>query len=44
VNWIFLGAALSGMQIVGGLILLLAITKLTFVNETLEEKQVEVRL
>lgn len=32
VNWIFLGATLSVMQIVGGLILLFAITKLTLVN------------
>jgi len=42
VNWIFLGATLSGMQIVGGLILLFAITRLTIVNETeISEKVVE---
>lgn len=33
VNWIFLGATLSVMQIVGGLILLYAITRLSLVNE-----------
>lgn len=34
VNWKFLGATLSGMQIVGGVILLAAITGLTFYNRT----------
>lgn len=34
VNWIFLGATLVPMQIIGGLILLFAITRLTLVNET----------
>lgn len=39
VNWKFVpGATLSVMQIVGGLILLFAITKLTLVNETEAEK------
>ncbi len=33
VNWIFLDATLSWMQLVGGLILLFAITKLSLVNE-----------
>ena len=42
VNWIFLGATLSVMQIVGGVILLFAITRLTLVNEDLaDEKLVE---
>ncbi len=36
VNWKFLGASLSIMQIVGGLILLFAITRLTLVNQELE--------
>jgi len=39
VNWKFLGATLSAMQIVGGAILLFAITKLTLVNEDLDEKK-----
>jgi drug/metabolite transporter (DMT)-like permease len=39
VNWIFLGATLSAMQIVGGLILLLAITKLTLVNEEISYQE-----
>ncbi|OGE83537.1 MAG: hypothetical protein A3B10_03425 [Candidatus Doudnabacteria bacterium RIFCSPLOWO2_01_FULL_44_21] len=34
VNWIFLDAVLTPMQILGGLILLFAITRLTIVNET----------
>ncbi len=34
VNWIFLGATLVPMQIIGGLILLFAITKLSLFNET----------
>ena len=33
VNWIFLDATLTWMQIVGGLILVFAITKLTIVNQ-----------
>lgn len=33
VNWIFLGATLTWVQIVGGLVLLFAITKLSWVNE-----------
>jgi drug/metabolite transporter (DMT)-like permease len=33
VNWIFLQASLSIMQIIGGLILVLAITRLTLVNQ-----------
>lgn len=33
VNWIFLGATLVPMQIVGGLVLLFAITQLTLVNQ-----------
>ncbi len=37
VNWIFLDATLSIMQIVGGLVLLFAITKLTLVNEEIED-------
>ncbi|MBX4187116.1 MAG: DMT family transporter [Candidatus Doudnabacteria bacterium] len=37
VNWKFLGATLSVMQIVGGLILLFAITKLTLVNQDIKE-------
>jgi drug/metabolite transporter (DMT)-like permease len=42
VNWKFLGATLSGMQILGGAILLFAITRLTIVNEKLpDEKMVE---
>lgn len=42
VNWIFLGATLVPMQIIGGLILLFAITRLTLVNETeTKEKTVE---
>lgn len=42
VNWKFLGATLTWMQIVGGAILLFAITRLSLVNETdLEEKEVE---
>ncbi len=41
VNWIFLGATLSVMQIVGGLILLFAITRLTIVNESEIEKTAE---
>ncbi len=42
VNWIFLGATLTWMQIVGGIILLFAITRLTLVNETdIKEKTVE---
>lgn len=44
VNWKFLGATLSVMQIVGGLILLFAITRLTLVNEEVlyqEEPYVE---
>ncbi len=42
VNWIFLGATLSVMQIVGGLILLFAIMRLTTVNENdIEVKEVE---
>ena len=37
VNWIFIpNSALTGMQIAGGLILLLAITKLTLVNQEKE--------
>ncbi len=39
VNWIFLDATLSWMQLVGGAILLFAITKLTIVNENLVEKK-----
>ncbi|MBX4191289.1 MAG: DMT family transporter [Candidatus Doudnabacteria bacterium] len=39
VNWIFLDAALSLMQIFGGLVLLFAITKLTLVNQ--EQPNVE---
>ena len=34
VNWIFLDATLTVMQIVGGAILLFAITRLTVVNES----------
>jgi drug/metabolite transporter (DMT)-like permease len=34
INWKFLGATLSGMQIVGGLILLAAITGLTLYNKS----------
>lgn len=41
VNWIFLGATLVPMQIVGGLILLLAITKLTLVNTEVHEGNLE---
>ena len=42
VNWIFLGATLVPMQIVGGVILLFAITRLSIVNETdISEKAVE---
>ena len=41
VNWIFLGATLSWVQIVGGLILLFAITRLSLVNETEVEKVTE---
>ncbi len=42
VNWIFLDATLSAMQIFGGVVLLFAITRLTIVNETeLGEKLVE---
>jgi drug/metabolite transporter (DMT)-like permease len=33
VNWIFLGASLSVIQIIGGLVLLLAITRLTLINQ-----------
>jgi drug/metabolite transporter (DMT)-like permease len=43
VNWKFLGATLSMMQIVGGLILLFAITRLSLVNETLQEKEAQAR-
>lgn len=39
VNWIFLSATLVPMQIVGGLILLGAITRLTLVNEKEIEKK-----
>lgn len=42
VNWVFLDAILSVVQVVGGLILLFAITRLTIVNETeLTEKIAE---
>lgn len=42
INWKFLGATLSWMQIVGGAILLFAITRLSLVNETeLNQKEVE---
>ena len=41
VNWIFLGASLTWMQIIGGLILLFAITKLSWVNETEVDKIAE---
>ncbi len=42
VNWKFLGATLSLMQIAGGVILLFAITRLTIINEKEQEKIVEV--
>jgi len=42
VNWKFLGATLSVMQIVGGLILLFAIYRLTIVNEDELDKTAEV--
>ena len=38
VNWIFLDAPLSAMQIIGGIILLFAITRLTVVNQKDLEK------
>ncbi|MEO8065378.1 MAG: DMT family transporter [Candidatus Doudnabacteria bacterium] len=42
VNWKFLGATLSWMQILGGAVLLFAITKLTIVNESdIQEKTAE---
>jgi drug/metabolite transporter (DMT)-like permease len=41
VNWIFLKSTLSWMQILGGLILLFAITRLSVVNETEIGKEVE---
>lgn len=37
VNWVFLDAILSGMQIVGGLILLLAVMRLSIVNTEASE-------
>jgi drug/metabolite transporter (DMT)-like permease len=42
INWIFLGAVLVPMQILGGLILLAAITKLTLFNG--KEAQLEVKI
>jgi drug/metabolite transporter (DMT)-like permease len=39
VNWIFLDATLVPMQIFGGLVLLVAITRLVLVNENLVEKK-----
>jgi len=41
VNWIFLGATLESMQIIGGLILLIGITKLTLVNSEAHEANLE---
>jgi drug/metabolite transporter (DMT)-like permease len=41
VNWIFLGETLSVMQIVGGLILLFAITRLTLVNQEAYDPSLE---
>jgi drug/metabolite transporter (DMT)-like permease len=43
VNWKLLDAALSGMQIVGGLVLLFAITRLSVVNEAEIQKPVLVQ-
>jgi drug/metabolite transporter (DMT)-like permease len=41
INWIFLKDTLTAMQIVGGIILLIAITRLSMVNETEIEKTTE---